>query len=85
MKKIFIALILLLLFSSINGQNINFNVYANGIEFRDGEIPLAFIYGDDMRGWRDAGYNIITMTGDTLYIKIKENKNKCQVIKGTTK
>ena len=85
---IIILIIILLLFAvhnnldaqvftliGMNGEKaLNYNHYNNGVEMCIGEEKVIFVYGNQAFGFKDGGFQAITITGDTLEITIKRKQ-----------
>ena len=52
------------------------DVYNNGVELMSDTTKIAFIYGDKPFGFKDGGFQVITVTGDTILIQIKRRVNE---------
>lgn len=55
----------------ITTDQLTYDIYENGVELKVGEALIAFIYGNEPFGFKDNGFQIILVTGDTLEIKLR--------------
>jgi len=70
---IIVFLFVLVFVTECEAQDINYSVYNNGKDISIGEERILFIYGNEAFGFKDGGFQAITVTGDTLEIVIKMN------------